>query len=120
MKQFARYLLLIVGFGLAGYVIYVNYEGPDLLLMQIALMFLWALLPVYVYFFLSRKHVNKFIILFPALFILATYITFTYSYFTSDSSTAALAFVVLPVFALAAMGLGYLVAWIIIKATGKE
>ena len=112
--------MLIGGLGLAGYVIYVNYESTDLLLMQIALMFLWALLPVYVYFFLSRKHKNKFVILLPALFILATYITFTYSYFASGSSTAALAFVVLPIYALAAMGLGYLVAWIIIKAIGNE
>ena len=110
-KQLIRFGTLFIGFVFALYIIFINYESADLLLMQFAMMFLWVLLPFYVYFILSIKFKSFPYILIPPVFILIPYGLFAYDYLTSTSSTSALVFLVAPVYGMVSLGIGYLIAW---------
>jgi hypothetical protein len=120
MKIIIRFGTLFLGFAFALYIIFINFESSELLLMQFAMMFLWVLLPFYGYFLLSMKSESIFYILVPPLSILIPYALFAYDYLTSESSTSALVFIVAPVFGIASMGLGYLIAWVFTKLFKKK
>jgi hypothetical protein len=108
-----RYVVLIIGIGLGIFIIAVNYESPELLLTQAALIFLWILVPFYLYFFTLRKSSSLSSVVIPSILMLAAYFFISYEYYTSDSSTAAIALLILPIYGFAALGLGCFISWIV-------
>lgn len=119
-RHLIRFTTLFIGFVFALYIIFINYESTDLLLLQFAMMFLWVLLPFYAFFILSIKFKSLPYLIVPPLFILIPYALFAYDYLTSTSSTSALVFLVAPVYGLITLGIGYLIAWIWTKLTHKK
>ena len=119
-KHLIRFTTLFIGFVFALYIIFINYESADLLLLQFAMMFLWVLLPFYAFFILSIKFKTYPYLILPPVFILIPYGLFAYDYLSSTSSTSALVFLVAPVYGLVSLGIGYLLAWIWTKLTQKK
>ena len=120
MKQAFRYITLLLGFALGIYLIIINYENPGHLVMQIAVMLLWLILPLYIFFFISSRNENQYYIIIPSILLLLLYAYITYDYLTSESSTSALGLAVAPFLGILILGVGYLTAWVVTLIVKKE
>lgn len=118
MKNLIRYSVLFISVIMGFYLIYLNYESVSLLLTQVALVFLWILLPFYLYLFISRKK-NIIYSILPPIFILPLYLLVFFDYISSESSTAAIGLIFLPLLGFAAVGISSLMAWIFEKISNR-
>lgn len=110
-----RYLTLLTGWSLMIWVLVMNYSDPVESLITFAVFALWILFPYYLFFFVSRKETRFLKVLIPALFLNSLYVLAVLDYFSSESSTAALVFIVLPLAGLAALAVCYLALYLVYK-----
>ncbi|SRR5690606_1304332 len=118
MKNLIRYSVLSISVIMGFYLIYLNYESVSLLLTQVALVFLWMLLPIYLYLFISWKK-NIIYSILPPMFLLPLYLLVFFDYISSESSTAAIGLIFLPLLGFAAVGISSLMAWIFEKISNR-
>ena len=110
-----RYLTLLDGLAIMIFILASDYANGKLILSHTLILLLWVMSPFYLIFFLTRKVQNVLKVLLPALALVIIYFIVVEEYFSSDKATAELVFITMPLFGFAAIGLGYLLYYIIVS-----
>lgn len=118
-NKIIRYLTLAFGITFCIVPLFLNYESPSFLIEQIGF-FLIVISPFFAFFFYSRKEIRMMHLLLPSLLLCLWYALILFSYIGSDSSTAALAFVIAPVFGFGILIFTYAALFLISKLKPKN
>lgn len=118
-NKIIRFLTLAFGFMFGIIPIFLNYEDLSMLASQFVF-FIFSITPFFAYFFLSRKENNLLKLLLPSLPLLILYALVLFAYVDSTSSTAALVFIIAPVFGFGLLIVIYLAMFLISKFILKK
>ena len=108
-----RYLSLASGFIIIAWIMITDYSRHKLTLTNVIILLLWIMSPFYLQFFLTMKTESTLKILLPTILLIIIYIIFTKEYFRSDNATAGLVFIAIPLAGFAAVGVGYLLNYLL-------
>ena len=114
-----RYLTLAFSLAFCIVPLYLNYESPSFLIEQIVF-FLIIILPFFAYFFYSRKENRLLYLLLPSIPLCILYAFILLAFVDSTSSTAALVFLIAPVFGFGILIVIYLGLFLISRFKNKN
>jgi hypothetical protein len=107
----------ILGFGIIIVIIIITKSGTSFIDAFTVGIFLWNILPHFLYFLFTFKIRSLLVLVIPAILILGIQIYEIINMFQSTNSTASLSLLVIPIEVLVAMGIGFLIGYIVHELT---